>query len=284
MADDKQVDDVVEAVEIDLSAVPEKHRQYIEPEKYQSDAEYKRAVEHGYNPSKEAFIEAGGDPDLWMSAKKFNRTYDERQERKALKAAVEKSSQNVETLMKTFEQQREADIKRAIAETESRLKQAKDDGDVDGALALRDQLAEQKQQVQQQRQPEPIPVRNARRENPILDPMSDSFNREVTMEFEQRSFMKAKELSNIYGRQLSDYEIRGAVEETLHEMRDKIMKPVKPTIKAPVSAKPTQKAVETDPLKRLDAMQKATYERLLAAPKAGGKEAAERYLKAVTQK
>lgn len=279
-------EDVIETTDIpdvDLSSVPEKHREFVDKKLYSEDVEYKRAFDHGYKP-KELFESEGGDADLYMSPKKFNKTYDDRQEKKQLKAKVDAVEKNTEAVMQALSKQNEIAVQQAIRDTELRLKQAKEDGDVDTAIALGNELANQKSQVAAPNNIDaPLPVRLLKQENSVINPSHEDYDKILDDVWHETMMREATLMRKLKGGEpLTLPEIKTIAEDSLKmakmQSRTTTQKPVQ---KAPVTQKPTQRTVETDPLKKLTPLQKQTYEKIKGNSRFG-KEAAERYLKSAT--
>jgi hypothetical protein len=266
--------------EIDLSAVPERVREHVDKERYQSDEDYKRAVTHGWKP-REVFIEDGGDEASWTGYKVFNRRYDDIQDQKETRKTLEEMKKSQEALLRTMQQEKDNAVRAALQQREEDLKAAIADGDAARAADLQREIIEQRTQAQAaQQQPvlEPLPIRDLRRKNEFLNPESSSFDQELSNEFIGIARQKAEMYFNQYGRKLSDYEIKVIAEEALDMVKDRAKKPAAtPAPKAPAASKPaTNGAASTDPMKKLNKIQREMYNKMLEV---NGKDAAERYIK-----
>lgn len=276
-----------EKVEVDLSAVPEKHREYVDVEKYQSDDDYKRAIEHGWKP-REVFLADGGDEADWTGHRQFNRRYDDRQSIKAVK-------EGQDALLRTLEQQKAEAARIAVAQERARMQQelkvAADDGDVNRALEIQQKLMETEQQEAQipRHLEEPAIVVRTREQNPFIDKKSDQFDPEINAKFEEICTQLAKEehAALNFGvkdprmmRPLTNLQVKSILQEALDMVKDKVKKPAVQQ-KPPSVAKPAQKQNNTvDYKKVLPKEWQDTYNRLLTT-KGGGKEAADAFAKEV---
>lgn len=282
-----QATEPVEKVEVDLSAVPEKHREYVDVDKYQSDEDYKRAVEHGWKP-REVFLADGGDEADWTGHRQFNRRYDDRQSIKAVK-------EGQDALLRTLEQQKAEAARLAVEQERVRLQEelrvAASDGDVEKALDLQQKIGEKEQQAAQipRHMEEPPVVVRTREQNPFLDKRSEQFDPEINAQFERICTQLASEehAALNFGvkdprmmRPLTNLQVKSILQEALDMVKDKVKKP-QVAQKAPSVAKPAQKQTTTvDYKKSLPKEWQDTYNRLLTA-KGGGKEAADAFAKEV---
>jgi hypothetical protein len=271
------VETVVEAVvepEVDLSAVPEKSRAYVDTKKYVEDTDYKRAVEHGWKPL-EKFVEEGGDEAIWTGYKKFNKSYDDEVFRRELRDELKESKRSQKAIIETFEQQKREAITKALAEQEERFKVAVADGNTEEAVRLQREILQGQAAIQPKAMPEPLPIVNIRRNNEALNPASADFNQEVNAEFERICIEQAHSYKQTYGRALSDLEIKLIGEEALNMVKDKLVKPQPKPVQKPVAvAKPAAAEVKTST--RMSGIQKQMYDKLLNSH---GKAVADNYLK-----
>ena len=276
---DESVDEAqTQTVDVDLSAVPEKHRSYVDIDKYQADEDYKRAIEHGWKP-REAFEAEGLDDADWTGYRQFNRRYDDRQSIKAIK-------EGQDALMRTMEAQKQEAAARAVAqalaEREAQLQIAINDGDAATAAKLSQEIVETKSAAPKPAAPteEPIAVEYARRRNGFINPASPDFDESINKEFEAICLAEAQRQYARKGSQLDNFEIKLIVDEALDMVQSKVKKPA-PAKAAPAVSKPAGKAQPQGDLKnRLPKEWQDTYNRLLTA-KGGGKDAAEAFAKEV---
>lgn len=281
MSEVDQVTESVEAAEVqapdvDLSAVPEKHRDYVDIDKYSSNPDYKRAIDHGYKPEK-LYQEEGLDPDNFIGVKSWLRNYDKRQEEKALKSELAEIRKAQDELLKSQKQREEQAVARALAEKEEQLKIAMADGDAAKAVELSNEINQAKQSI-----PKPPPVlapifQDFLEEHPILDEKSDQFDREFTMAFWNRTTQEGEMLMKSQNRNISHLEVESILNRTMKRMTKDQQKPAP---KAPQVQKPAAQTKVVDLKSKLTSEALTTYNRLLTA-KGGGKEVAEKFAKDV---
>jgi hypothetical protein len=271
------VETAVEAVvepEVDLSAVPEKARAYVDTKKYVEDTDYKRAIEHGWKPL-EKFVEDGGDDATWTGYKKFNKSYDDELFRRELRDELKASKKSQQAIIETFEQQKRDAIAAALAEREAQFKVAVEDGNTAEAVRLQREILQNQAAIQPQAMPEPLPIIAIRRANEALNPASADFNQEANAEFERICIQQAQSYKQTYGRALSDLEIKLIGEEALNMVKDKLVKPQPKPVQKPVAvAKPA--ATESKTSTRMSGIQKQMYDKLLNSH---GKAVADNYIK-----
>lgn len=261
--------------EKDLSHIPEHAREYVEPEKYESDPDYKRAVDHKWKPY-DKYVADGGDPALWTGYKKFNKSYDDEVYRRELREQLKETQRSQKAILETFEEQKRQAVERALAEREAQLKVAIEDGNAAEAVRLQREIMENKAALPAAAPvDEPVIVKSFRRKVDVLNPGSENYNPEVNAEFEQICTNMAKKYYETYGRQLSDLEVKGILDEAYEMVKDKIpqKKPSTPA-KAPASAKPANTPERGAP--KLTADQKRAYEKFLSMK--GGEQIAANYL------
>jgi hypothetical protein len=272
------------APEVDLSRVPEKVREHVDVAKYTADEDYKRAIEHGWKP-KDVYVDDGGDEANWAGYRVFNKRYDDMQERKEYQKTQAELKRSVDAVISTFEQDKQAAVKQAIADTEQRLKLAIEDGDAKEAVRLQSELIERKQAIPQPARvdAEPIAVEILRKRNPALNPASAEFNQEANAEFERICLEEAQSQVKRRGQPLNDAQVQIIVEDAFNMIKDKLQKPAaKAPAKAPATAKPANTVRETDPVKGLNATQKQMYNKMLLMN--NGKQIAENYIKQLQSK
>ncbi len=265
----------VESVDVDLSKVPEKSRAHVDPQKYVSDEDYKRAVEHGWKPLN-AFVDEGGDEAVWSGYKKFNRNYDDMVHRREVSDQLKETQRSNKALMETFEQTKREAIQQALLKQEALFKAAVEEGNTAEAVKLQRQILEGQSSIAQTQPkiPEPLPIVAIRRQHEALNPQSENFDPEANAEFERVCIQKAKMYREAYGRPLDAIEIRTIGDEALDMIKDKLKKPEqKPVQKAASVAKPAATDRQTAP--KMNAIQKQMYDKLAAKH---GKAVADNYL------
>lgn len=273
----------VQTPDVDLSAVPEKVRQYVDVEKYSTNDDYRQAIEHGWKP-RELHEADGGDEADYTGYRQFNRRYDDKQILKELK-------EGQAALISSMTKREQEAVAKALAAKEAELAAAIADGDAARAVEINNEITQAKAQpVQQAVAPEPPVVTALRQRNPVLNRQSDQFNEGLNQQFEAECFRLAKDYheSVNYGlpadrrRPLSQLELKSIVNEAFDMIKDRAPQPkqavaqqrVQP--KAPAVSKPAAPAKTSDPKKGLSASALQTYNRLM---RAGGKEAADAFAK-----
>jgi hypothetical protein len=263
----------------DLSHIPEHAREYVELDKYEADSDYKRAVDHKWKPY-DKYVADGGDPALWTGYKKFNKSYDDEIFRRELRDKLKESEKSQKAILETFEEQKRQAVAQALAEREAQLKVAIEDGNAAEAVRLQREIMEGQSKIQPKQTvaEEPLPVIDMRRKNPALNPQSTDFNPEANAEFERICMERAQKYSSVYGRALSDLEVKIILDEALDMVKDKIQKPqaAKQPAKAPSAAKPAENK-SANSMPRLSPDQKKMYEKMLTMK--GGQQIAENYIK-----
>lgn len=265
--------------DVDLSRVPEKNRAYVDVKKYAEDADYKRAADHGWKPL-EAFIESGGDEAVWTGYKRFNKNYDDEGFRLELRNQLKESQRSQQAIIDTFEQQKQEAITRALADREKQLAIAIEENDTANAVKLQREIIEGQQAIKrpQTNNIEPLPIVAIRRQHEALNPASASFNKETNLEFEQLCMARAGAYKELYGRPLSDLEIKIIGDEALDMIKDKLAKPAAATTKVqtpPAVAKPGG-GTPRGAAPKMSAIQRQMYDKLLDSH---GKTVADNYLK-----
>lgn len=269
------IDAVVTTPDVDLSPVPESIRAHVDTAKYVADPDYKRAIEHGWKP-KEVFLAEGGDEADWTGHRQFNRRYDDRQERKQIKKTMDEMRQNTEILIKTFSEEKQAAVQKALAAREAELKTAITDGDAARAVELQREISQMSQNpVLQQRAPqtEPLQVIAFREKTPYLNPEAAEFDPALNEEFNGIATQMATQYRQMYNRALYPDEINIIIEQA-HKMIKPKVQPRRPVQTPPPVSKPATQKASTP---RLTDLQKQMHSKLMSTDPS----AAERYLKSV---
>jgi len=262
---------------VDLSAIPETHREYVDTEKYQADEDYKQAIEHGWKPL-ELHQADGGDPADYTGYRQFNRRYQDRQELKGFKSELSEIKTATSALVDTFEEQKQQAIQEAIAQKEAQVKQAVEDGETDLALSLTNEISDMKAQpATPQQAGEPQEVLQFRAKNPVLDANSPKFNATVNAALEAMVNQKANALVAQVGRELSTVEINSILNDSWQQtQQDLSLEQPKPKPAAPAVSPPGGQKVTKDPVKTLSDSGKSIYNMIKGKY---GEEAAANYAK-----
>jgi hypothetical protein len=269
-----------DAPQLDLSAVPEKVRGHVDADRYQTDTDYKQAIEHGWKP-KEVFLSEGGDEADWTGYKVFNKRHRDWELRKEQQREISEMKKNTDAILRTFEEEKQRAIEQALQQRQAALKVAIDDGDAARAVEIQRELDsfEKNKPAPAHQNVEPLSVEIARKRNPFINPAHPEFNAELNKEFERICSEEAKDQWVRRGRQpLNDAQIQLIVEDALSMVKDKIKPKAapQPPAKAPSAAKPASSASGGSKPK-MSADQKKFYDRMLTLP--NGKVIADNYLK-----
>ena len=84
--------------------LPEGTPEYADTNLYQSDGDYKRAIDHNWKPL-EMFLEEGGKEKDWTGYAQFNRRFDDFQENKEIKDRLRSMEGSFEAFTKTYEEE-----------------------------------------------------------------------------------------------------------------------------------------------------------------------------------
>lgn len=271
------------APEVDLSAVPEKAREYVDSGKYEADADYKRAVDHGWKTREQHEIDGGDEAD-YTGFRQFNRRYDDRQDSKALKNKMSEMESSVNTLIDSIADEKNQAVKQALLAKEVEFKQMIEEGDTEGAVKAQNELYDIHNQVRQGTQPRqaqgeaPI-YTNFRAENPILDANSPEYNSSFDSAITQNVNDQLNYASNNNQIQLPDQTVKTILDSALKKVTEDfgLDKPAKAAPKNPPrSAAPSGKKGSADPVKHLNDAGRKIYDRLDSKY---GKETADKYAK-----
>ena len=131
----------------------------------------------GYIDNLDDWIAAGKDPDLFKGKKAYSQEYERIKEIKELKASMQAVADGVSEWK---EQQMEAtarEVEKARKEAIAELERAKDDMDIDAALAAKEKIDGLNTQQPQQPRLNPV-ISDFFSKNPILDEKSAQFDAE----------------------------------------------------------------------------------------------------------
>lgn len=264
------------APEVDLSGVPENVREHVDPELYQADQDYQRAIEHGWKPQ-EVHEADGGDAADWTGYRQFNRRYDDRQTEKGLKTELSDMKAQMEAVLSVVQEDRSARVENDIETVSNELKTAIEDGDTAKALELQEKLnklnAVNTTPAPQQPQEPPV-VLQFRANNPQFDHNSPHFNRALNAALEDVVNAQWVKESNNGQNQLHEDTMQRILNESLAQVQSELglNKPQQP--KAPTVAKPSRSAPKADPASQLTGSALNTYTTIAGKY---GKEAADKF-------
>lgn len=255
--------------EVDLSAVPEKARDYVDSGKYEADTDYKRAVDHGWKTREQHEVDGGDEAD-YTGFRQFNRRYDDRQDSKALKNKMSEMEGSVNSLIDSMADDRNQAVKQALSAKEAEFKLKVEEGDTEGAVKAQNELYDihnQSRQASQPRQSQaeaPI-FANFRADNPILDSNSPDYNSSFDSAITQNVNDQLNYASNGNQIQLPDQTVKSILDSALQKVANDfgLNKPAKATPKTPPrTAAPSGKKGSADPVKHLNDAGKKIYARI----------------------
>ncbi len=187
MTDERTIDDIKEDLKLAKAEMSPQEfvEEPVEEVVDEPSEEVEEVVEvedsHGHI-TYEDWVSQGKDPDMWKGKKAFDAEYDRIQENKSLKSDVKDMKAAIDALTATFEDERERAVKEAYDKAEkdwqSKLIEATEVGDTEKVAELANNRPVQ-QNVQQSESPkrsEPEFIVGFRKENPVLDPNSPSYD------------------------------------------------------------------------------------------------------------
>jgi len=262
-----------QTVEVDLSKVPEAVQEYVDPELYQSDEDYKQAVEHGWKP-KELHEKEGGDPDFYTGYKHFVGKYKDRQEIKALKSDLEEVKNLTKKVVQSFDEEKQQAVEKALATKEAQIKEAIEEGDAERVHQLTQDLAKDRHALENQAPAASSDevIASFRGMNTIVQHTSPDFDPVVNAAFESLSMQKAKAMTDSLGRALTPEEVNNAMTQAFTEVESRF-RGSKPQQQQPVARAKGKKA-PVDPVAQLSKHGKEIYDMIHDTR---GKDAADNY-------
>jgi len=167
-----------EAVEVPVyEGVKEEYHEHVNAELYDSDPDYKKALEIGFDPTRDP-----SDPN-YANYKSFLRTRDAFDKDKSLRAELDEMQKGISTLIKGAEESaRESTLK----ELEAEKAKAIEDLDPAKAAEIQSQIERQKSQPKAQEQGEHAIFSRFRQNNPMFEYGSTSFDPDATLILEDR--------------------------------------------------------------------------------------------------
>lgn len=173
-----------------------------------------RALDHGWKEHQD-YIDNGGDPDMWRGSKAFNDHYDQKQ---SSREKLNKMEGTIERLATNFTKSQEQQNKKHKSELESALKQAEEDLDITKFKEVQKELNDIDETP-----PTPVSehdsIQKFRSQNPHIDKASSSFNPSMNAAIESMANNKIVELTNQYGRGLSDMELNTVLNDSLNAVK-----------------------------------------------------------------
>ena len=142
-----------------------------EPGEQESEKQVKAEQKPPGYLSYEEWVEKGKDPADFKGENAYKAEYERIQEMRELKETMRKVAETTQEGKQNMESQTRAQV-------EAELRQAREEEDIDAALAAQEKLNNLKQK-EQQIQPEPNPViKRFASQNPIIDKSSNQFDQE----------------------------------------------------------------------------------------------------------
>ncbi len=136
-------------------------------------------VPPGFLPYDE-YIQNGGDPDRYVGAKAYQAQYESIQDNKALRSEVKGLKDTVQQAVEATQQVLTQSEERIRAEVEAELLVARENEDVDGAIAAQRKLDKFDEKIEQKSAPqqrgEHQEIATFRERTPLIDPKSEQFN------------------------------------------------------------------------------------------------------------
>lgn len=262
-----------EPVELDLSAVPEKARDYVDVDKYQSDEAYKTAIENGWKP-KELHEAEGGDEKDYTGYAQFVRFHERKQNEKALKEEMSEVRKMTEALVESFGEQKEKAVQEAIENLKAQQAEAVEDGETERAIALEREINNLEAPKEAPKpQGEPQVVLDFRAQNPVFDHKSPEFNPTMNAALEgivNQQFMQMTDGGKL---QLPESTMRMLLDNSLQQLQSDL-KLNQPQRTAPKVQSPSKKSANVDPATQLTGSSKTMYNTILEKY---GKDAADNF-------
>lgn len=253
-------------------------------EEEESGPDAEEALLHGFKPYDE-YIADGGDPDMYRGPKAFVQYQKLKDEERAkvdkANSRVESLVDEVERLSKMMVEDRKAQKERYKQELEDRLKQQKEDLDVDGFERTKDELAKLGTETEEEPSPKPRQehpvIATFRETNPVFDHASDKFDSEVNEWVEQRVNTRLTKLAQS-GTELTERALKKALEEEHERVKrafpEKFEAPRKGKRRQAPATAEAQPGKGGKPSGKLDANAQAVYNSMVAN---GRKAAAEEF-------
>ncbi len=170
----------------------------------------------------EDYVAQGGDPDTYRGKKAFADEYERIQENKRLRGEIRGLKETVQQTMDTVQDWQSDQRQKIRTELEGELHTAKENEDVDGALATQkkiDKLDEKPDKPPQQQQEHPV-IQGFREANPLLDETSDDFNAEFNVDVEAFYNETHARLSRDGKVRLTDSQISRALAKAMKDARE----------------------------------------------------------------
>jgi hypothetical protein len=186
-----------------------------------------KAMEHGWKPYDE-YIEEGGDPDMYRGAKAFNQ-YKVKidQVREAGDSEVAKLKEQMSKMSEMFVKDRKRQADQHRQDLEVRLKNAKEEMDVDKVHELTKELAEVDDIEEPEQEPEKQtpkvdaqPLQNLINSTPVIDHTSPDFDPDVAATLQRRLSARANKVIEVEG-EVTAERMKSIVDQEWEKVQEK---------------------------------------------------------------
>lgn len=184
-------------------------------------------VEDNGNPpgflSFEEYVDQGGDPDMYRGKKAFVNEHDRIQENKRLRKEIRGLNTTVQQTMDAVSSWKDTERKKMRTELTQDLHKAREDEDVDGAIAAQKALDEHDSAESAEPKPQQVEVpviADFRIANPLLDQESEQFNSEFNEDVERLYNITYDRLTMDRTKALNDGQIKRCLNKAVKEARE----------------------------------------------------------------
>ena len=188
----------------DPEPAAELEEQPLEEPEYQEEPEESPASNY---LTKDEWVAKGKDPDLYMSEKLFNAESARIQESIELKKELQSNAEMMRSTldaMEVWKGDKDAEYREKL---ESALEKAKEDENIEDALAAQRKIDTLSQTTTQPKGMNPITV-SFLAGNPIIDKNSSQFNQDVFQDMAKIQQVSIDRMSSLQGRDLSDAQLQ----------------------------------------------------------------------------
>ena len=218
MSNQQEIDAALDQLDIENEPVEqpvEEIEEHEEVQEVEEQQEEKQENPPGYIDNLDDWVAAGKDPDLFKGKKAYEAEYERIQELKELKQTMQTVVQGVGEWKEQQKQTMAQQLEQAKSDAMADLERAKEEVDIDAAIAAQNKINELNQPQQQVYQPNPV-LTEFYQQNPILDKSSPQYDDEV---FKDASMYQSAILDELTGGnrqiQLSESQIRRSLNVAL---------------------------------------------------------------------
>ncbi len=212
-----EVDDLLD----DLEGQYNEGREPVEIEGEVEEVEAHPEVEEGSPPSfmsYEDWVAEGRDPDDYMGKKAYEARHDQWDKEKTMKRELREVKDTMKTVVDSIGEWKETETNKIRSDLETRLAQAKEDEDIDGALAVQEQLTTLDNKPAPRQQTLNPLIADFFEDNPVLDKGSNSFDVEALDDMQRIYNNKLAQLDDGTG-QFTDGQIKKCLKASLTEVK-----------------------------------------------------------------